>query len=56
LAVSWGASGGVYVSNRYCKRICLGPLALTFIPDVEIDDLMESYVREYAPTDQDSSA
>lgn len=42
LALSWGPSGGVYVHPR---RVCLGRLAVTFVPRVEIDDLMEAYVE-----------
>lgn len=41
LAISWGPWGGVYLHRR---RICLGWLAITFVPSVEIDDLMEAYV------------
>jgi hypothetical protein len=41
LALSWGPSGGFYLHPH---RICLGHIALTFLPRVEIDDLMETYV------------
>lgn len=43
LALSWGPSGGIYLHPR---RVCLGPVAVTFVPRVEIDDLMEAYVAE----------
>lgn len=46
LALSWGPSGGFYVSLGYCKRLCLGRVALTYVPNVEVDDLMYAYVRE----------
>jgi hypothetical protein len=42
LSLSWGPSGGFYLHRH---RVCLGRLALTFVPDVEIDDLMEAYVE-----------
>ncbi len=41
LAVSWGAYGGFYLSRH---RICLGWVAITLIPAVEIEDLMQAYV------------
>ena len=47
LALSWGPSGGFYVSLGYCKRVCLGRVALTHLPDVEIEELMRSYVNEH---------
>jgi hypothetical protein len=46
LALSWGPSGGFYLSAGYCKRVCLGRLALTLIPGAEVDDLMEAYVAQ----------
>lgn len=42
LALSWGAYGGFYLHPR---RICLGWVALTLIPRVEIEDLMRAYVE-----------
>lgn len=41
IAVSWGPSGGFYLTPR---RVCLGRVAITLIPHVEIEDLMESYL------------
>jgi hypothetical protein len=46
VALSVGAWGGFYVHFGYLKRICFGWVALTFVPDVELDDLMEAYVNE----------
>jgi hypothetical protein len=43
VALSWGPSGGFYLHRH---RVCLGRFALTIIPRVEIDDLMEAYVAE----------
>jgi hypothetical protein len=40
LALSWGPSGGVYLHPH---RICLWRLAVTVVPGIEIDDLMEAY-------------
>jgi len=39
LALSWGAWGGFYVSRGNAWRICLGWLALTYLP-FEIDDVL----------------
>lgn len=52
LSISWGPSGGWYVHHH---RICLGRLALTFVPGVEIDDLMEAYVEAAGLVRLDSS-
>ena len=40
IALSWGPSGGFYVVRH---RICLWRVALTYVPRVEIDDMMEAY-------------
>lgn len=54
LALSWGPSGGFYVHPH---RICIGRVALTYVPDAEIDDLMLAYVeRAEASTTQSASA
>lgn len=47
-AISWGPSGGFYVRWGYVKRVCLGRVALTYCPDVEVDSLMEAYVEKWA--------
>jgi hypothetical protein len=39
LALSWGPSGGFYLHPR---RICLGRVALTYVPNFEVDDMMEA--------------
>lgn len=41
VSLSWGPSGGFYLHSH---RVCLGCLALTYNPGVEIHDLMEAYV------------
>jgi hypothetical protein len=41
LALSWGRYGGFYL-HRHC--ICLGWVALTYVPQVEIDALLEAYL------------
>jgi hypothetical protein len=41
LTLSWGSYGGFYVHPR---RVCLGWVALTLVPRVEIDDLMAGYL------------
>ncbi len=43
LALSWGAYGGFYLHSH---RICLGWVALTLIPDVEVESLMEAYIEK----------
>lgn len=40
LALSWGPSGGLYVHRH---RACLGRVALTYVPHLEIDELMRSH-------------
>ena len=42
LALSWGRYGGFYVTWAYAKRLCLGWVALTYVP-LEIDALMDAY-------------
>lgn len=45
LALSWGPPCRPYVyRNGHCWRIVAGPVALTYVPDVEIEDLMRVYV------------
>jgi hypothetical protein len=43
LALSWGPWGGFYLNPGYSKRLCVGWLAITYVP-VELDDMMEAYV------------
>ncbi|UUY01943.1 hypothetical protein LRS13_14575 [Svornostia abyssi] len=50
LALSWGPSGGFYLHPR---RVCLGRLAITLIPDVEVEDMMRAYVDEHERTRDD---
>lgn len=45
LALSWGAYGGFYLCRH---RICFGWVALTLVPDVEIEDLMRAYLESSA--------
>ena len=45
LSLSWGAYGGFYVTRW---RVCLGWVAATFTPGVEIDALMWRYVTDEA--------
>jgi hypothetical protein len=50
LALSWGEYGGFYLHPR---RICLGRVALTYLPKVEIEDLMDTYIAAAAlPSEQ----
>lgn len=46
LAVSWGKPGGWYIARG---RICLGRLALTYVPRVEIDKMMRAYANAQDP-------
>ncbi len=47
VALSWGKWGGFYrFHGQATKRICVGFVALTFVADVEIDDLMEAYADQ----------
>lgn len=38
--ISFGPWGGFYLFNRFTKRICLGWLAITFIP-LDVDRLFD---------------
>lgn len=40
LALSWGPYGGFYVTR---SRVCLGFVAITLLPENEIDELMEGF-------------
>ena len=40
LVISYGKYGGVYFRRSYTTRLCLGWIAITYIPD-DIDDLFE---------------
>lgn len=42
LALSWGPYGGFYLHRR---RVCLGWVALTYCPRVEIEDLVRGYLE-----------
>lgn len=44
IALSSGRYGGFYLHRH---RVCLGRVALTYCPAVEIDDLMEGYAAYY---------
>lgn len=39
LILSWGSYGGFYVINSFSKRVCLGWIAFTYIPE-DIDNLL----------------
>ena len=39
-AISFGKWGGFYLFNGYTKRVCLGWIALTFIP-IDLDVILE---------------
>lgn len=41
LALSWGAYGGFYVHRH---RLCLGWVALTYVPGVEVEEMMRAYL------------
>ena len=45
LVLSWGRWGGFYIYRGYTKRICLGWVALTFVPE-EFEDLCERLRKE----------
>lgn len=42
IALSWGANGGVYVCRT---RLCLWRVAITYVPRVELDDMMRAWVE-----------
>lgn len=44
LIVSWGKYGGWYYRKGYTRRLCLGRLALTILPD-DIDKLLYNELR-----------
>lgn len=39
LAVSWGEWGGFYLDRGWCTRLCIGWVAITYLP-VDFDDLV----------------
>jgi hypothetical protein len=50
LALSWGTYGGFYI----CRwRICLGWVALTFLPGWEIDTMMRATAEAGSPASKD---
>lgn len=52
LAITWGSYGGFYFVSRFCTRLCLGWLALTWIPE-DIDVVLERLIqRKEAPNGQ----
>ena len=44
LALSWGLWGGFYASGGYGWRLCIGWVALTYLP-IELDDMARAYVQ-----------
>lgn len=46
LAVSWGKSGGWYIARG---RICFGRVAFTYVPHVELDQMMRAYAEQHDP-------
>jgi len=52
LVISYGKYGGVYFHRGYTTRLCLGWMAITYIPD-DIDDLFERLLlRELSEEDK----
>ena len=50
LALSWGPYGGFYVErDQTCRRLCLGWLAITYVPSVEVDALLRAYLAPRLP-------
>lgn len=43
IALSWGHWAGVYVIRGYCVRLCLGWVAITYVP-VELEELIGGYL------------
>jgi hypothetical protein len=41
--ISWGRYGGFYKRFGFMKRVCLGWLAITYVP-IDFDDILRSYV------------
>lgn len=39
LILSWGKYGGFYWFNKYSKRLCLGFVSFTYLPD-DIDTIL----------------
>jgi len=40
LAISWGKYGGFYWHWKYTKRLCLGWIAFTYLPN-DLDNLLK---------------
>lgn len=45
LAISWGEYAGFYWHSKYSKRLCLGWIAFTYIPN-DLDDLLNQKTTE----------
>lgn len=45
IALSWGAWGGFYVHYDWTWRLCLGWVALTYIPQ-DLDVLLEQRTKD----------
>lgn len=43
--INWGKWGGFYLFRGYTKRVCLGFVAITYIPD-DIDELLGGEIRK----------
>lgn len=39
-------SGGFYFKNGYMKRLCIGYLAITYIPDFQFDEAVKAYIKQ----------
>lgn len=54
-ALSWGAWGGFYLIRGFAPRVCLGWLALTYVP-VDLDALLRAYADKPAFDEEDRRA
>lgn len=39
-------SGGFYFKNGYMKRLCIGCLAITYIPNFQFDKALKAYINQ----------
>lgn len=46
-------SGGFYFYKRYAIRLCLGHFAITYIPNIDFDEILEKYIKYNQMFDKD---
>ncbi len=44
ITIHWGKSGGIYYSSGYFKKLCLGRLAITYVPE-DFDEVVKKMIN-----------